>query len=190
MHGEDEGAWPWKGWGDPAGAPRAPWGLGELQGDFPCASAARSSTNEPSNWQHGNILCSLSSGKRWVRERRSPARAGAAGSVPGGHRRPKAHRPPAGKRSPRLRAESRDGERGCPGGTETPPVSGGWRWEALVPGVRGGEELGAGAARSGAPCLLGVGANLGSGGFTAAARGGGARAVTARFLLTTVNPTD
>lgn len=45
------------------------WGLGQLHGDFPCTSAAQSSTNEPSNWQHGTILCSLSSGKRRVRMR-------------------------------------------------------------------------------------------------------------------------
>lgn len=47
-----------------------PGGQAGSGGDFPCASAARSSTNEPSNWQHGNILCSLSSGKRRVRKRR------------------------------------------------------------------------------------------------------------------------
>lgn len=61
-----------------------PGGQAGSGGDFPCASTARSSTNEPSNWQHGNILCSLSSGKRrvrkgWVRDPDSPA--GFSGSV-------------------------------------------------------------------------------------------------------------
>lgn len=90
MRGEDGAVGPSRG------SP-APGGPGQLRGDFPCASAARSSTNEPSNWQHGNILCSLSSGKRRVRKQRSPVRAGNAGGVPGGCRQPKTSRPLARK---------------------------------------------------------------------------------------------
>lgn len=181
---------PGRAGGDPAGALPASQGPGQLQGDFPCASTARSSTNEPSNWQHGNILCSLSSGKRRVRKRRSPARAGAAGGVPPGA---------ADDQNPTdFWLESEDGD--CrlaagPGTVAAPgarnhPGVGGLAVGSPMPRCAAGRGVaGPGTVRSGAPCLSGARANPEGGGR------GGSRppyggAVTARFLQTVVNPTD